>query len=111
MRRPTPGTILGLLAIVFAAAGIAVAANPSSTGKITACVHKKTKALRLGSSKGKCKTTESKLSWNAKGQPGATGAKGDTGAQGAAGTAGAAGAAGAPGADAATSTRATEASE
>src|SRR4051794_5063525 len=111
MRHLSPGTILGLIAVVAATAGIAVAANPSSDGKLTACVNKKTKGLRLASSAGACRKSESKLSWNITGQPGPAGAKGATGAAGAAGTPGAPGTPGTPGQDASISSRQTAADE
>jgi hypothetical protein len=112
----SPGTILGLIAVVIAGAGLAVAANPSSDGTITACVGKKDE-LSLASSKGKCKSGEKKLQWNQRGPEGPKGAAGADGSNGAAGATGPRGqqgdqgTPGTPGADASVTTRSTSAGE
>ena len=62
--------------------------NASSDRTIKACANKKTGAMRY-ISKGKCKKTETPLTWNQlglQGTPGIPGTKGDTGAGGATGT-------------------------
>ena len=81
-------------AIGFGCAAISLGAvtyaNASSNSTLKACAHKKTGAMRY-ISKGKCKKTETALSWNqigpqgVAGNPGATGAKGEIGAAGPAG--------------------------
>jgi hypothetical protein len=54
--------VIAVLTLVVVGAAVAVAANPSSGGKITACVKQKTGAMRLASSNGSCKSGERKLS-------------------------------------------------
>jgi Collagen triple helix repeat (20 copies) len=108
------GTLIWLAMLGLVGAGIAVAANPAADGKITACVSKKAKALRLASAKSKCKGGEKALTWNQRGPAGPAGAdgqKGATGAPGTPGTNGQDGAAGTPGADASTTSRQLLASE
>jgi hypothetical protein len=78
-----PGTILGLVALAVAAAGFAIAANPSRDGTVTACVNKKTRVMRLAKSNNRCKRTEFKLRFNQRGRqglPGQNGAPGQPGA-------------------------------
>jgi hypothetical protein len=74
-----PGTVLALIALAVACAGFAIAANPSADGTVTACVNKKTKVIRLASSKNRCKRGERKLRWNQRGRPGQAGAPGQPG--------------------------------
>jgi hypothetical protein len=93
-----PGTVLGLVAVLVAGAGVAIAANPGSDGEVTACVHKKTKAMRLADSRGRCKRGEEKLSFNEQGVPGQNGQPGERGAQGGQGEPGQPGQPGTPGA-------------
>jgi hypothetical protein len=76
-------TVLGL-ALVAATGGIAVAAIPDEDGVISACVAADgtVRVIDPDSSDPKrrsCKSTETALSWNQKGQPGPTGAPGPQG--------------------------------
>jgi hypothetical protein len=103
--------VIAVLAFVVVGATVAVAANPSSGGKITACVKQKTGAMRLASSNGSCKSGERKLSWNQQGRPGADGAKGQSGTNGTNGQNGTNGTNGTNGADASITTRNTAADE
>lgn len=101
---------LGLLLSGIVIGSVASSANAESTstpstragGTITACVNKKSKAMRLTSS---CSKNETKVSWNAQGSTGpmglqgSTGPQGPQGAQGQQGQQGQQGAKGAPGLD------------
>lgn len=79
------GTKLALaFALALLAGAGAYAAIPNSNGIFTACVDKTTKQLRLIDT-GNCKTTEFKVFWNQKGQPGTPGQQGPIGLQGVAG--------------------------
>ena len=97
LRRPAPGTVLGLLALVLAGAGLAVAAVPDSSGKISACYKKKSGALRVLVKGNKCKRGERELAWNQKGPPGLPGSPGAPGQPGSPGADGQPGAPGSPG--------------
>jgi hypothetical protein len=80
--------IVGLVAaLVFTLAGFGIAAAviPAPGGVIKSCYVKKTGKLRVLDSAAACKASETALSWNQAGTPGATGAKGATGATGATG--------------------------
>ena len=110
----SPGTVLGLIAVVIAAAGLAMAANTSGDGTITACVSGKSKQLSLASSKNRCGHGEKTLQWNQRGPAGARGPDGPKGADGPTGPQGVQGIQGVPGnpgADASATTRATSAGE
>jgi hypothetical protein len=97
MRRPAPGTVLGVVALVVACGGLAVAAVPGPSGVIRGCYSRSTGALRVLRKATKCKHGERPLSWNQQGPPGADGARGSDGAPGASGADGAPGAPGTPG--------------
>jgi hypothetical protein len=94
---------LGVLAFALIAAAIwatSAVATSSATGKINACVDKRTGVIRIHKH-GRCFKRERKLTWNAAGTRGAAGvpgSRGPTGAQGAAGAAGVPGARGPTGA-------------
>lgn len=80
--RPSPTTVLALVA-VFAALGgsaFAITAGPSQTGAITACYKTKTGALRIVAATKKCAKGERRLTWNAGGQAGVPGPQGAPGA-------------------------------
>jgi hypothetical protein len=79
------GILLGLL--VGESSGI-IAARTAST--ITACINKKSSAMRYSSS-GRCAKTESVLAWNIDGPTGSKGTAGDQGLQGPRGERGEAG--------------------
>lgn len=89
-RRPSLGLVLGGLAVIVATSGLAVAAIPDQDGVIHACISTDG-AVRLidpSSSdprKRSCKSTETPLDWNQKGQPGSAGAPGPAGPTGPAG--------------------------
>jgi hypothetical protein len=86
------GPLIGLLALVVVGATLAVAANPTRSGRITACVDKGSKEMRLASGKNRCRKGERKLRWNQRGPAGARGPAGDDGLTGAPGQPGAPGA-------------------
>jgi hypothetical protein len=99
--RRTPVLACCIVALVMAAGGIAYAAIPDSGGVIHACYLKAAGAQPQGAlrvidnGQGQvCKTTETALSFNQKGQKGAAGATGPAGPKGAAGPKGSAGPAG-----------------
>jgi len=77
------------------AIGTVTYVNASSNSTIKACANKKTGAMRY-IAKGKCKKTETSLSWNQIGQQGSPGTPGATGAPGVKGETGARGDSGAP---------------
>jgi hypothetical protein len=79
--RSAPATVLGILALVVAAAGGAYAAG-STGGTISVCVHHSGGGLYRARH---CARHDSRLKWNARGPQGAQGAAGATGAAGAAG--------------------------
>jgi len=84
---------------VFAAAGVAYATIPSSSGVYTACELKGVGTIRLidpslTSTKGHCTTREQQITWNQTGQTGPAGATGPTGNNGATGASGPQGAPG-----------------
>jgi Collagen triple helix repeat (20 copies) len=108
---------LGVLVVVIAAvaAGVAYATIPDSGGVYTACMLKNIGTVRLidpslpsKNLMSHCLSPETQITWNQKGQPGATGpagapgAKGDTGPAGPAGAKGDTGPAGPAGATGAT---------
>lgn len=68
--RPTPGTVMGFIALALAGGGLAVAAT-SSSGVVHACVNKQTGLLRVLHGHQRCRTAESKLNFNGQGPPGA----------------------------------------
>lgn len=74
--RSTPGIVLGIMAVVIASGGYALA---SGGGTITACVHHGTGALYV---KHKCEKSDKKLTWNQVGPQGSTGAGGPMGPAG-----------------------------
>jgi hypothetical protein len=76
--RRAPATVLGIMALVVAAAGGAYAAT-GSHGTITVCVHHKGGALYRAH---RCARHDRKLRWNTKGPAGPTGAQGPAGAAG-----------------------------
>jgi hypothetical protein len=78
-RRPSPALIVAIVALVMAATGFAVAAIPGSDGKLSACYHKTTGAMRLVDETAKCKKTERRIAWNQVGQQGAQGLQGPKG--------------------------------
>ncbi len=103
-RRPSPGTVLGALALIVALGGASIAAIPGRDGVMNACYSKKTGAVRLvdKAKKQKCRKGERATSWNQKGEPGnpgPPGPKGDTGEKGEKGDPGTAGTNGADGID------------
>ena len=96
--RGVPVTLVGIAALVAAAAAGAYAT--SGGGTITVCVRHSDGGLYRAR---RCASRDGKLSWNLRGPKGRTGPKGAAGAAGAAGPAGPAGAAGAAGAAGVTS--------
>lgn len=81
-RRPSPGGVVALLALIVALGGVAVAAIPGSDGTIRACYQKGNGNLRVVDSSGDCRPNEAPLEWNRTGERGATGATGATGPAG-----------------------------
>jgi hypothetical protein len=85
-----PGTINRRAITVLAAAGSllftgCVVAQQSEAATFTACVKKKSGAVRLVSKTTKCKKGESRVSWGSAGPPGKDGAPGVQGVPGAGG--------------------------
>jgi hypothetical protein len=69
--RPSPATVIALAALVVAAAGVAYAAIPDSTGTIHACYQKRSGDLRVVESADDCRSRERALAWNQQGPAGA----------------------------------------
>src|SRR5215213_9335262 len=91
LRRPSPGTALGMIALVVAASGAAYAAIPSADGVIHSCYNASSNpsgSLRVidAEAGAKCNKNEKSLAFN---QTGPQGPKGDTGPQGPQGPTGA----------------------
>jgi hypothetical protein len=108
LKRPSPATIIALIALVAALSGTAIASIPGKTGAINACYANSGGALRvIDFAKGQgCKSTETRLSWQQTGPtgpPGQAGAAGPTGPRGEDGSRGPTGDVGAAGTDAPTS--------
>ena len=82
---------LALFVALGAGGGYAVAASNDKT--ITVCADKKTGVLHL-KTRGRCKSSQTRVSWNRQGPQGPSGVQGPTGLQGPAGAAGPAGAQG-----------------
>ena len=80
--RPSPATVLSLVALVMATSGLAVAAIPGSGGRIVGCSHKRTGVVRLVDAERKCRRTEHVVTWNEQGVPGPAGNQGAEGARG-----------------------------
>jgi hypothetical protein len=94
--RLTYSNVLATIAIFLALGGGAYALTTvSSQGVITACVNKKTGAVRVV--RKRCKKSERKVFWNAGGRPGLPGPAGSRGPAGLPGSPGAPGTAGASG--------------
>src|SRR6266550_998603 len=91
-------TVGGGVLVVAAAGGLI----PDPLGVIHGCYDNVTGAMRVIAGPTNCTATETHLTWNQVGAPGATGAGGATGATGADGATGATGATGAGGATGAT---------
>src|SRR3954470_6909953 len=97
--------LLGAVAALATAVGVAYATIPSAGGVFTACVMRSTGAVRIidpsgpASSPGShCAASERKITWNQHGQAGKAGKAGVPGQNGATGAIGPAGPTGAPGA-------------
>lgn len=103
MRRGTLAFAALSAGVVLGGVSVGIAAIPdSNTGVISACLTTRNGTIRIIDFQAgrRCTNGEVLLTWNQKGQPGATGAVGPagaTGAQGPAGAPGAQGPAGAPG--------------
>jgi hypothetical protein len=93
-RNPAPYLALLLVLAVGVGGGYALAA--SNTKTITVCADKKTGVLHL-KTRGRCKSSQTRVTWNQQGPPGPQGAQGSQGAQGGLGPVGAQGPAGAQG--------------
>jgi hypothetical protein len=72
MSRPSPATIIALIALVVACGGVAVAAIPSPEGNIHAC-YGRDLVLRVVNHNEFCRAGTKRLVWNQKGVPGAPG--------------------------------------
>jgi hypothetical protein len=90
--RGTPAALVGIVMLLIAGGGYALASVSSKN--VNACVKKHSRTLY----KAPCHKGDSKISWSKTGPAGPTGAKGATGANGANGANGAPGATGATGA-------------
>lgn len=75
LRRRDKRLVLAFGAVVVAAAGVAYAAIPSSTGVISGCYNNRTGALRVidAEAGAMCTTRETPISWNQQGPPGPPG--------------------------------------
>ena len=81
-RRPSPATVIAIVALVVATTGVAIGSFAPKNGKITACYSKKSGALRLVDAKKKCRKVEQRIAWNQKGRRGPRGPVGDEGFDG-----------------------------
>jgi hypothetical protein len=81
-RRPSPATVIAIVALVVATTGVAIGSFAPKNGKITACYSKKSGALRLVDAKKKCRKGEQRIAWNQKGRRGPRGPVGDEGFDG-----------------------------
>jgi hypothetical protein len=85
IRNVIPYLALLVVLVVGAGGGYALAASNSKT--ITVCADKKTGIVHL-KTRGRCKTSQTRVTWNQQGPPGPQGAQGSQGATGAQGPAG-----------------------
>jgi hypothetical protein len=90
-RNPIPYLALLIVLAIGVGGGYALAA--SNTKTITVCADKSTGVLHL-KTRGRCKSSQTRVSWNQQGPPGPQGGQGPTGSQGPAGAAGPTGAQG-----------------
>jgi hypothetical protein len=87
-RKPAPGTVLGLIALVVALGGVAYASIPGPNGVIKGCYAKpgllgiRAGELRVIDSNAHCRITENPISWNQQGAPGTNGTNGTNGVSG-----------------------------
>jgi hypothetical protein len=65
--KPSPGTVIALVALVVAVGGVAVAAIPDSNGTIHACYQKGNGSLRVVESAADCRGSENALQWSQNG--------------------------------------------
>lgn len=93
-RRPTPGAVIGSIALLVALGSAASAAIPGPDGSITACRSKSSGLLRVIKPGERCRPREVKLAWNQAGRPGPAGPAGAPGQPGNAGPPGKPGPAG-----------------
>jgi hypothetical protein len=87
---------LALLVVLVVGVGGGYAVAASNTKTISVCADKKTGILHL-KTHGRCKSSQTRVTWNQQGPQGATGAQGSQGPSGAQGAQGPQGPAGAPG--------------
>lgn len=82
-RRPSPGTVIALLALVIATGGVTYAAIPDSGGAIHSC-YTSSGALRVIDKEtgGVCRSSETALTFNQTGPPGPPGVDGTDGQDG-----------------------------
>lgn len=82
-RRPSPGTLIALLALVVASGGVAYAAIPSAGGVIHGCISG-TGSLRVVDKDAgdACRASETALTFNQTGPPGPPGEDGEDGDDG-----------------------------
>src|SRR2546422_1037611 len=64
LRRPSPGVLVALIAVVLAVGGFAFAAIPDQSGVIHACYKKKKGALRVVGANKRCGRRERRLAWH-----------------------------------------------
>ncbi len=72
MSRPSPATIIAIIALVVACGGVAAAAIPSPEGNIHAC-YGRDLVLRVVNHNEFCRAGNTRLVWNQKGVPGVPG--------------------------------------
>ena len=71
--RPSPGTAIGLVALIVALGGVAYATIPDSSGTIHGCFNNVNGNLRVVESASDCRNNETAIDWNQQGPPGPPG--------------------------------------
>jgi hypothetical protein len=70
LRRPSPGTVIALIALGVALGGVAYATIPDPQGTIHACYQKSNGNLRLVESPAECRRAEQGIAWPSAAAPG-----------------------------------------
>jgi hypothetical protein len=105
MRTRTRTILAGLVSAAALVGGVAWATSPGPSGLIQGCYKTSNGSFRVVERSDDCKSSETAISWNRKGEPGAAGANGHDGAPGANGALGTPGATGLDGKDGAAGAR------
>jgi hypothetical protein len=80
--------VIGAALILMIGGAVAYAQIPSADGTITGCYMKSGGSIRIIDTGASCKSSETKLTWNQKGQPGTNGTNGTPGTNGTNGVSG-----------------------